>query len=303
MGFGSYLSDGWNWIDFFVVVSSASQQIIEAFHIGNGKSTALSALRAFRLLRPLKLLSSVPSLRMLLGTLINSVQSLGNIMGLACFFFTIFSILGVALLQGKIHYRCYDTPEPIDGEWKLTEGFEELCSESYNQCPTGSYCRSKFEAYNPDGSPYVFNNPDLWADTDFEAFNFGITQFDDVVSAFLTIFICTTQDGWTNIMSVHLDIFNPVFIRFYFITCVWVCGFFILNMTVATMLMKYEEEDQNTEDTEPDQFEIELKEIGKKIFGQHTAIVDFLIDQPSVKIDEKAGKHLAKEKSFIQKFF
>lgn len=128
MGFGSYLSDGWNWIDFFVVVSSASQQIIEAFHIGNGKSTALSALRAFRLLRPLKLLSSVPSLRMLLGTLINSVQSLGNIMGLACFFFTIFSILGVALLQGKIHYRCYDTPEPIDGEWKLTEGFEELCS-------------------------------------------------------------------------------------------------------------------------------------------------------------------------------
>ena len=97
MGFTSYLSDGWNWIDFFVVISSFTQQVITFINPNGGKGTALSALRAFRLLRPLKLLSSIPSLKMLLGTLINSVQSLGNIMGLACFFFTIFSILGVAL--------------------------------------------------------------------------------------------------------------------------------------------------------------------------------------------------------------
>jgi hypothetical protein len=60
---------------------------------------------------------------MLLGTLINSVQSLGSIVVLAGFFFMIFSILGVALLQGKIHYRCYMTPEPVDGEWELDKSF------------------------------------------------------------------------------------------------------------------------------------------------------------------------------------
>lgn len=141
----------------------------------NKGGASLSALRAFRLLRPLKLLTSIPSLKMLFGTLISSVKSLGNILGLAVFFFTIFSILGVSLWQGKIHYRCYDTPEPVDGEWKLTDGIIKLCSDDYTQCPAGSYCRSRFEAYNSDGTPYKFKDENLWVDTDFAPFNFGIT--------------------------------------------------------------------------------------------------------------------------------
>lgn len=50
-------------------------------------------------------------------------------MGLAIFFFTIFSILGVAIWAGKIHYRCYNTPFPVDGEWELTADTPYLCSE------------------------------------------------------------------------------------------------------------------------------------------------------------------------------
>ena len=115
MGFTTYMADGWNWIDFFVVVTSAAQDTMTVFY---GESAAnLSALRAFRLLRPLKLLNSIPSLKMLLGTLIASIKSLSSIFVLICFLFTIFGILGVALWQGKIHYRCYDTPGPVDGEW------------------------------------------------------------------------------------------------------------------------------------------------------------------------------------------
>jgi len=70
-------------------------------------------------------LTSIPSLKLLLGTLINSVQSLGGIMGLAIFFFTIFSILGVAVWQGKIHYRCYMTefPDPVTKDWELDPNF------------------------------------------------------------------------------------------------------------------------------------------------------------------------------------
>jgi len=77
MGFygepGAYLDDGWNWIDFFVVTSSAAQQLMNLLNLAQGGGKALSALRAFRLLRPLKLLTSIPSLKLLLGTLINSV--------------------------------------------------------------------------------------------------------------------------------------------------------------------------------------------------------------------------------------
>lgn len=140
-----------------------------------GGGANLLALRAFRLLRPLKLLNSIPSLKMLLSTLLNSVKSLSSVFVLILFFFTIFGILGVALWQGKMHYRCYETPEPIDGEWKLVEGFEEICSNDYNQCPSGTYCRSRFEALNEDGTPYKFNDTNLWVDTNSVAFKYGIT--------------------------------------------------------------------------------------------------------------------------------
>jgi len=34
-------------------------------------------------------------------------------MGLAFFFFAIFSILGISLLDGKTHWRCYEGHQPV----------------------------------------------------------------------------------------------------------------------------------------------------------------------------------------------
>ena len=165
-GSNSYLSDGWNWLDFFVVMSSAATEIISMLNIGGDAGKGLSALRAFRLLRPLKLLTAMPSMKLLLSTLFESVLSLGGILGLASFFFTIFAILGVALLQGKIHYRCYVTEKPIDGEWELAPDFPFLCNTGLEDaCPSGTFCKSRFEEFNPDGTRYEFNDPNLWTDT------------------------------------------------------------------------------------------------------------------------------------------
>ena len=62
----------------------------------------------------------MPSMKLLLGTLISSVAQLGGIMGLASFFFAIFAILGVSLLAGISHYRCYKTEKPnADGTWEF----------------------------------------------------------------------------------------------------------------------------------------------------------------------------------------
>ena len=72
-GAGGYLADGWNWIDFIVVSSSFTDLVMTVVFERSGGGKALAALRAFRLLRPLKLLTSIPSLRILLGTLMESV--------------------------------------------------------------------------------------------------------------------------------------------------------------------------------------------------------------------------------------
>lgn len=246
LGTGTYMSDSWNWIDFVVVVSSLSETLLSLAHFEGEQFKAPPALRAIRLLRPLRLLSKIPSLKTLLATLIDSLANLSGILGLAIFFFLIYSILGVSVWQGQIHYRCYLTAKPVDGEWQLYPEYPHLCSPESSTCPEGSFCGSRFEQFNEDGSRYNFNTKDLWVDTNIEEFNFGFTNFDNIFSSFLTIFIVATMDAWTKIMNMHEDFFSSFFVHAFFISCVWIISFFILNLTIATMLMKYEQvEEEN----------------------------------------------------------
>ena len=94
----AYLSEGWNWLDFLVVVSSLLTKIPGLENV-NGA-------RTFRLFRPLRSLTTLPSMRILVGTLLSSIKKLGGIMGLAVFFFSIFAILGISQWSGLIHNRC-----------------------------------------------------------------------------------------------------------------------------------------------------------------------------------------------------
>ena len=187
----TYLSEAWNWLDFFVVASSLMDDIMSLVSSGQGAAKGLSSLRAVRLLRPLRLLGKVPAIKVLITTLLNSIAGLGGIMGLAMFFFSIFSILGMTVWSGRIHYRCYLDSEPSDGEWPLNPNSVSLCS-SNAKCPDykgkETFCRSRFEAFNPDGSPYKFNDPDLWADTYIEDLFWGLNNFDNIGFALITVF-------------------------------------------------------------------------------------------------------------------
>jgi hypothetical protein len=136
----------------------------------------------------------------LISTLIDSIAGLGGITGLAFFFFSIFSILGTTVWSGKVHYRCYVTEEPMGGEWELLSGYTKLCASK--PCPSGSFCGSRFESFNKDGSPYKFNNPDLWTDTYIGELFWGFNNFDNIGFALLTVFQVMTMDGWTVIMNI-----------------------------------------------------------------------------------------------------
>jgi len=128
----------------------------------------------------------MPSMKLLIGTLLSSVKQLGGIMGLAMFFFMIFAILGVSLWDGKIHFRCYQTQWPMDnGTWPLVADDFDLCSEGIRDCPAGTFCNSRYEAF---AQGYTQLDPKLNMDSDIDNLNYGITNFDDVGSAFLTIF-------------------------------------------------------------------------------------------------------------------
>lgn len=71
-------------------------------------------------------------------------------MVVAVIFFYIFSILGVTLWNGKIHNRCYVTPEPVNGDWEVLQDYTRNCDAK--SCPDGSYCGSLVKQYD--------NNPE-----------------------------------------------------------------------------------------------------------------------------------------------
>ena len=56
--------------------------------------------------------------------------------------------------------------------------------------------------------------------------------------------------------------------HFFFISCVWVCAFFVLNLTIASMLMRYDEIDKENDENETDQFERELTDMANDIFDK-----------------------------------
>jgi hypothetical protein len=107
----TYLRLAWNWLDFVVVLTSLLSLIPSI--------TNISVIRTFRLFRPLRSFTSLPAMKAIISTMIRSLTKLGEIMVVAIIFFYIFSVLGVILWAGKIHYRCYITPEPVNGDWVL----------------------------------------------------------------------------------------------------------------------------------------------------------------------------------------
>ena len=70
------------------------------------------------------------------------------------------------------------------------------------------------------------------------------------------------MEGWTKIMNIYEDSYARWFVQMYFIMCVVICSFFLLNLTIAVMLMKYEELDKNQANSKHNE---ELKQIGMSI--------------------------------------
>lgn len=115
--------------------------------------------------------------------------------------------------------------------------------------------------------------------------NYGITNFDNVLSAFLTIFQCITMEGWTIIMYIYMDLHETPMVVSYFISCVICCSFFLLNLTIAVMLMEYEQLDKSEDNSSHKE---QLRQIGRDSLLPRP-LVDFIIVQNNIKVSKKAA--------------
>lgn len=85
------------------------------------------------------------------------------------------------------------------------------------------------------------------------------------------------MEGWTKIMNIYEDSSNRIFVVCYFVLCVIINSFFLLNLTIAVMLMKYEELDKHNKNSDHDK---QLRELGKEIpeLRQEPKLIEFLIE-------------------------
>lgn len=84
----AYLRDGWNVIDFFVVITGLLELLPNS-------SVNLKALRTLRVIRPLRTIHAIPSMRKLVSALILSIPNFANVSVFLLFVFVLFSILGL----------------------------------------------------------------------------------------------------------------------------------------------------------------------------------------------------------------
>lgn len=132
---GAYLRDAWNILDFFIVMTGYLQLMLQ------GVSFNLSGLRVFRVLRPLKSISSVAGLKMIVTALLNSLPLLRDTIIVLFFFFFIFAIAGLQLFSGYLKRRC------VSVELGTLHPENEFCGGEYI-CPPGYFCGKRND--NPD---------------------------------------------------------------------------------------------------------------------------------------------------------
>ncbi|XP_046597260.1 muscle calcium channel subunit alpha-1 isoform X2 [Neodiprion lecontei] len=214
---GAYLRNGWNLLDFTIVVIGMISTAMVWFM---KEGFDVKALRAFRVLRPLRLVSGVPSLQVVLNSILRAMVPLLHIALLVLFVIIIYAIIGLELFSGKMHKTCWNN--------RTGEMMDEPHPCSLEEA--GFKCEDRF------GADYICSKQ-FW-----EGPNLGITNFDNFGLAMLTVFQCVTLEGWTNVLYDIEDAMGNSWQWIYFISMVILGAFFVMNLILGVLSGEFSKE-------------------------------------------------------------
>ncbi|XP_034948343.1 voltage-dependent calcium channel type A subunit alpha-1 isoform X7 [Chelonus insularis] len=215
-------------MDFFVVVTG----FITVFGQDvKDMDMDLRTLRAIRVLRPLKLVSGIPSLQVVLKSIIKAMAPLLQIGLLVLFAIVIFAIIGLEFYSGTLHKTCYSI-EDIDKIVKEGDQPSPCNTDNKPDAPTGAHVCN----------PNISVCRDNWAGP-----NSGITSFDNIGFAMLTVFQCITMEGWTAILYWTNDALGSYFNWIYFIPLIVLGSFFMLNLVLGVLSGEFAKEREKVE--------------------------------------------------------
>ncbi|PFX33508.1 Voltage-dependent calcium channel type A subunit alpha-1 [Stylophora pistillata] len=273
----AYLRNGWNILDFVVVVVGLVGMISDPEISGGSdsnslkESESLKVLRAVRVLRPLKIVSGIPSLQVVMKSIARAMIPLLQILFLILFVIVIYAIVGLELLRGKFQWTCYNiTTDGLDT--KFITG-SRVCSVPGNggrPCDVGLRCK---------------NNQSVWRGP-----NKGITTFDNIFLSMLTVFQCITMEGWTDIMYHSYDArdyHTRVITSIIYISLIIIGSFFMLNLVLGVLSGEFAKERERAENRRTF-FKYRSRE---KIERQVTAYTDWIGRAEDIILREERERH------------
>uniref|UniRef100_A0A4W6CHD6 Calcium voltage-gated channel subunit alpha1 H n=1 Tax=Lates calcarifer TaxID=8187 RepID=A0A4W6CHD6_LATCA len=236
---GSYLSNNWNKFDVFIIFGEVLDYFLESFGIH---------MQFCQALRPMRLISRVPSLRDLVTILLDTVPMLANVLILYIFVIHIFGVVGVQLWAGQLRNRCFlgeDIPNPYFVS-KYGEKGPFICS---NDNKYGMRRCRDVPPYREDGETCSLAANEAVARTN-SCVNWnmyynvcragdhnphmGATNFDNIGYALIAIFQVVTLEGWSEIMFYVMDAHS--FWSLVFFILVTILGSFIMMNVCAVVI-------------------------------------------------------------------
>uniref|UniRef100_A0A8C3QYP9 Calcium voltage-gated channel subunit alpha1 I n=1 Tax=Cyanoderma ruficeps TaxID=181631 RepID=A0A8C3QYP9_9PASS len=262
-----YLGDTWNRLDFFIVMAGMVEYSLDLQNIN------LSAIRTVRVLRPLKAINRVPSMRILVNLLLDTLPMLGNVLLLCFFVFFIFGIIGVQLWAGLLRNRCFmEENFTVQGDIILPPYYQPeeddempfICSLSGDNGIMGCHeipplkeqghecCLDKDDYYYYNSVRQEFNISGMCVNWN-QYYNVcrtgnanphkGAINFDNIGYAWIVIFQVITLEGWVEIMYYVMDAHS--FYNFiYFILLIIVGSFFMINLCLVVIATQFSETKQ-----------------------------------------------------------
>uniref|UniRef100_K3WQ22 Ion transport domain-containing protein n=1 Tax=Globisporangium ultimum (strain ATCC 200006 / CBS 805.95 / DAOM BR144) TaxID=431595 RepID=K3WQ22_GLOUD len=243
MAENAYLRNGWNLMDF-VITTLAAFSLSE----GSTRFKFVKTLRTFRALRPLRMINRNPGLKLVVSSLIASIPQILNVIVVCLLVFTIFSILAVNNLKGKL-YSCQG------------DVFDAL-----SEAQLGLVAYPRLWSNLTDGEQTWFNASSAIAYKDFSSTIDQVTSrmvcellgatwaatipqnFNNVLQGCQAFFEMTTTEGWVTIMLAGVDAteidMQPIpnyreGWTLFFIAFILVGTFFVMQLFVGVVIENF----------------------------------------------------------------
>lgn len=211
----SFLSDGWGWMDLIIVVSGVLQDFVNLAWM-----KSIGALRAVRVLRPLRTVHKIPQLRLLVVFIGRVIPTLHTVLLLIGFLFFVFGVAGTQFFQGAFRQRCYSTASG------LLLADSPVCAlapaEGVVLCPASFAClgigRPPFD---------------------------GIVTFDNVGLSLMTSLQVITLEGWAGIMDLAQGV-SGLYSGLFFVVLVLAGPMFATKLFLAVIAYQLKETQADT---------------------------------------------------------